>query len=481
MIVQVLVIFGGMLLAGVMTTKLASRIGVPALVLFIAVGMIIGSDISGWIYFDDAWMAQLVGTIALIIILVDGGLHTDWRQMRAVTTPSVSLATLGVVITVAITGLLARVVLNLDWPLALLLGAIVGSTDAAAVFAVIGNQNIPGRLKATVEAESGLNDPMAVFLTILMMEWVQQGPPNGWEAAGFLVWQMGLGLALGLLFGWIAGKGLAWLKLEASGLYPILLFATAIFVFGLTSWLNGSGLVAVYVMAIRLGSVEMPYRASILRFHEGMAWLSQMVMFILLGLLVFPSHLPPVIIPGLILAAGLMLVARPVAVWLSTLGMGFSVRERVLLAWSGLRGAVPVILATYPLLAGLPQSNMIFNVVFFVVLSSALIQGATIAPVARWLGLVEGSAPPRVVTLELVAMEKLNADLIEVVLPPGSDVVGKRLTELQLPEQATVSALLRAGRVVAPRGSTRLQAGDTLFVLTGKEQTPSVRAMLEGV
>ncbi len=477
---QVLLVSGGLLVAGVIATKLASRIGVPALVLFILVGMLLGSDISGLVYFDDAWLAQLVGTVALVIILFEGGLHTKWRQLRQVVWPALSLATIGVAVTVLVTGAIARFALKLDWPLALLLGAIVGSTDAAAVFAVIGNQNISQRVKSTLESESGLNDPMAVFLTLVMMEWVQAGPPQLWSSVGFLLWQMGLGAALGLLAGRLAAMSIRRLRFEASGLYPILLFAAAIFTFAVVSWLDGSGFVAVYLMGMHLSGSEIPYRQSVVRFHEGMAWLAQMGMFSVLGLLVFPRQLPAVMLPGLLLAAGLMLVARPVAVWLSAIGMGFTVREKVLLAWAGLRGAVPIVLATYPLLSAVPGSDTIFNVVFFVVLTSAIIQGATISPVASALGLVQGKLAPKATTLELVTMESLNTDLIEIVLTEGADVVGKRLMDLQLPEQATVSAMLRSGKMVTPRGGTKLQAGDTLFVLTAKDFSPAVRSLLEG-
>lgn len=477
---QMLWFVGVLLLAGVVSTKLASRLGVPALVLFIAVGMLLGSDVTGWIYFDDAWLAQLVGTVALIQILLEGGLQSQWRQLRRVARPALTLATVGVLVTVLVTGALTRFALGVDWPMALLVGAIVGSTDAAAVFAVIGNQDLPRRLKYTLEAESGMNDPMAVFLTLLMMEWVKQGPPSLWAAAGFLLWQMGLGA----LVGWAVGRLTAWLlprlRFEASGLYPILIFGVAVTTFALTSWLQGSGFVAVYILAVYLGGLEMPYRQSVIRFHEGMAWLAQMVMFILLGLLVFPRQLPPVALPGLLIAAGLIFLARPLAVWLSTLGMGFARKERALLAWAGLRGAVPIILATYPLLAGVPDSGMIFNVVFFVVLTSAAVQGATVGRVAHWLGIAGGALPARPVALELVAMERLDAVMVEMDVTPGSRADGRRLADLALPEQVTVSAIYREGRVITPRGSTRLQAGDALFILAQKEQAPLLEHLLIG-
>lgn len=454
--------------------------GLPALVIFIAVGMILGSDVSGWIYFDDAWLAQLVGTVALVQILFEGGLQTEWRQLRRVVWPALSLATVGVLITVVVTGLLAWLVLGVDLPMALLMGAIVGSTDAAAVFAVIGNQDLPRRLKYTLEAESGVNDPMAVFLTLLMMGWVQQGPPNPVAAVGFVLWQMGLGAVAGYVVGRVVSWALPRLRLQASGLYPILLFAVAVTTFALVSWLNGSGFVAVYILAVYVGGIEIPYRKSVLRFHEGMAWLAQIIMFMMLGLLVFPSQIPPVALPGLVIAGGLILLARPLAVWVSTLRMGFRWQERALLAWAGLRGAVPIVLATYPLLAGVEGSAMLFHVVFFVVLTSAAIQGATVGRVANWLGLVKGALAPRPVTLELVAMERLNADMIEVELTESFHAVGRRLAELDLPDQVTVSALYREGRVVIPRGSTRLAAGDVLFILAHKEQSPLVRELLAG-
>lgn len=475
-----LLIVGVLLLAGVSATKLASGMGVPSLILFMVAGMVLGSDISGLIYFDNAWLAQFVGTLALIVILFEGGLQTQWKQLRRVAIPASSLATLGVVVTVAVTGLLAWFVLDLGFPEAMLIGAIVGSTDAAAVFAVLRGQNIRARLKTTLEAESGANDPMAVLLTLLMLGWVQAGPPNGWQALGFLIWQMGLGLAAGLLLGKLGAWAVSRVRLEASGLYPILLFGAAIFTFAATSWLGGSGFVAVYVLGVLLGSLELPYRQSILRFHEGTAALAQMSMFFLLGLLVFPRQLTPVIGPGLIIAGGLMFLARPLAVWVSTFGMGFTVRERLLLAWAGLRGAVPIVLATFPMLAGVTHSNLIFNVVFFVVLTSALIQGATISRLAERLGLVEGTTPSQSMSLELVAMEKLDVDMVELTLPTKSPAAGKRLAELTVPDQVTVSALLREGRVITPRGATKLQAGDTLFILAHKKQSHLVRSIFEG-
>lgn len=473
-------VLGVSLVIGVVASQLSKRIGVPALVLFIGAGMLLGSDISGWIYFDNAAAAQTIGSIALVEILFQGGLETEWRKMKKVLLPSSVLATVGVVVTSLLTGLIAWWVLDIDWPMAMLIGSIVGSTDAAATFAVIGNSDLPARLKHTLESESGLNDPMAIFLTILMIEWVQIGTPSAPHAIGFLVLQMGLGVAAGLGAGWLMKRVIPRVRLEASGLYPILLTGVAFALFAAVSLLSGSGYMAVYILGIYLATLELPYRQSVFRFHEGMAWLAQIVMFTMLGLLVFPSDLGPITVPAMLIAAGQILIARPLAVWLGTLGMGFHWREYLVLAWAGLRGAVPVILATYPLVAGVPNSDMIFNVVFFVVLFSCVLQGSTISWVADKLGLLVRGGPPRPIRLELVAMEKLNADVLEVELHETSLATGRRLSEISLPEQVTISAIYRGGRVVIPRGGTRLEAGDVLFVLAPRDSSGRVESLLVG-
>lgn len=472
--------FGILLLAGVAATKLSSRVGVPALVLFIAVGMILGGDITGLLPFDDARIAQFVGTAALVIILFEGGLQTDWRELRQALWPSVSLATIGVVLTAVLTGFVALTLRELDVLTAMLLASIIGSTDAAAVFAVIGRLQVRRRMKVTVESESAMNDPMAVLLTVFLIRWIMAGPPSAGEAVVFLVWQMGFGLAAGIGSGWLAVRALRRLRYEASGLYPIFVIAMAFVSWAVTTALNGSGFVAVFVLGVFLGHHELPYKNSIIRFNAGIAWLGQIVMFTMLGLLVNPSQLPYVAGAGLLIAAAQMFVTRPIAVWLSTLGMRYPLREKVWIAWGGLRGAVPIVLATYPLMAGVPHSDLIFNVVFFVVLLSALLQGGTIKALAVRLGLVEGVAPPQTVKLELLAMEELEVDMVGVSLPDGARAVGSRLADCDLPESMTVSAILRDGKIVTPRGMTRLQAGDYLFVLAPKEESHRLGELFAG-
>lgn len=473
-----LLLAGVLLVSGVWMAKLAARIGVPALVLFLGIGMVLGSDISGFVYFDDAWLSQFVGTMALILILLDGGLQTSWHHLRPVMRPALSLATLGVLITVGVIGLVAHYLLGAPWPFALLIGAIVGSTDASAVFAVIGEQNIPDRLKALLEAESGLNDPMAVFLTLLMLNWAKLGQLDLMSAVGSLLWEAALGIIIGLGAGYLLVKLMRMIRLGSAGLYPILMVGAAILTFALTGWLHGSGFLAVYMLAVTLGGAELPLKSSLISFHQGLGWLAQMVMFILLGLLVFPRQMLPQIWPGLLIAVTLLLVARPIAVWLSTLGMNFRWQERLLVAWSGLRGAVPIILATYPMLAGLPESHAIFHLVFFVVLTSAVLQGTTIPALAGRLGLVSGHSTTRPVRLELLSIGRVGVELLELELLPGSCPVGLPLAKVPLPEGATVSALLRGERLLAPRGATRLEAGDVLFMLVQREQVEAVRAVL---
>lgn len=473
-IVQELLIMGILLLAGVLVTRVSSRFGVPALVGFLAVGMIVGTDGLGWINFHDARAAQWVGVIALVFILFEGGLETDWNHVRPVLVPAVSLATAGVLVTALVTGLFTWWIAAVPLTEALLVASIVGSTDAAAIFAVLGNQNLRHRIKMTLEAESGLNDPMAVFLTLLMLEWIQEGPPGIGGAIFELVWEMGMGVLGALLFGRLVAWVLRKIRLDASALYPILLTAAAVLSFAVVSLVGGSGYVTVYVLGMYLHGLDLPYRQSIMRFHEALAWLAQICMFTILGLLVFPKQLVQVWLPALLIAAALMLVARPLAVWLCTVGMGYTNKEKLFISWAGLKGAVPVVLATFPLLADVPESGIIFNVVFFVVLLSTVLQGSTVSLVGAKLGLVNGEVPARPVSLELVSVGKANVEMMEVELPASSPMIGQQISDLALPEKATVSAILRGETVVTPRGWTRLEAGDLLYILVSRDQQRAV-------
>ncbi|MBU9720908.1 MULTISPECIES: potassium/proton antiporter [Bacillaceae] len=477
------VLLGALLLiVGVMTTKFSSRLGVPALVLFIAIGMLFGSDGLGLIYFDSAYYAQLIGIIALVIILFEGGLQTKWSTVRPVAFPSLALATLGVITTTVVVAVAAKLILDVSWLEGFLFGAIVGSTDAAAVFAVLKGQNIKQRLGATLEAESGTNDPMAVFLTLSFIQLIQADQPSYVLLAGSFIWQMGIGLLIGLLLGKLASGAINRINLDSSGLYPVFALAFALLTYSVTALIGASGLLAVYVAALIIGNAEdLTYRQSIFRFNEGFAWMMQILMFIILGLLVFPTQLFTlnVMISGILLSVILILIARPLAVFLSIIGMKYTFKEKVFLSWAGLRGAVPIVLATFPMLAGLPNSQMFFNVVFFVVLTSTLIQGSTIAHFAKWLGLTGNKKVESSHSLELVSIGKSNAEIIEFIVDEDSCISGKRINDIDFPDKVLVNAIIRDNNLVTPSGKTKILANDILYVLTSRESKKSIKELIE--
>ncbi|OAH56724.1 K+/H+ antiporter, partial [Dietzia cinnamea] len=372
-------------------------------------------------------------------------------------------------------------ILGLDWLESILFGAIVGSTDAAAVFAVLKGHNISPKLGSTLEAESGSNDPMAVFLTVAMIELITIPDTSILTLIGDFFLQMGLGLLLGLIFGKVAVKALNSINLDSSGLYPVFATAFALLTYGVTAFLNGSGLLAVYIAAIIIGNTEIAYRHSIFRFSEGFAWMMQILMFVILGLLVFPSELftPAILIQGLMISLILILVARPVAVFISTSNMQYSQKERVFLSWAGLKGAVPIILATFPLLAGIEDSHQIFNVVFFVVLTSALIQAATIPMLANKLGLNGPKKTIPMQSLELISLGKADAEMIEYEMESDSAIVGKNLMEIPFPEETLVNAIIRNGKLIAPTGNTVIMAGDFLYILSGRKNKTKLKKLLK--
>ena len=462
-----------LLIVGVATTKFSSRLGLPSLVLFIGVGMIA----SQYIYFDNAKITQLVGILALIVILFEGGMQTKWRTMRTVLPAATSLATIGVLLTTVGIGVVAKFVLGLSWLEGMLFGAIVGSTDAAAVFAVLGNKNIKPNITSTLEAESGTNDPMAVFLTITFISLIQAEAGPLLSLIGSFFWQMGIGLLVGLLIGRLSVWAINKINLDSSGLYPVLAMGFAIFTYAFTTAIGASGLLAVYVMAVVLGNMDLTYRHSIFRFNEGFAWMMQICMFILLGLLVFPNQLRDVIWQGLLLALILMFVARPLGVYISLLFSQFNAKEKLFISWAGLRGAVPIVLATYPLLAGLENADLLFNVVFFVVLLSALFQGATLTPFAEKLSLVGPKTIQIPHSLELVSIGKTNTEIIEIVIEENATIVGQELKNVELPTDTLITAVIRGNRVITPRGDTFIEAGDVLYVLVPKTNRSAIKKL----
>ncbi len=462
-----LIAAAGLLLVSVLVSKISDRFGVPALLLFLGLGMLAGSDGPGGIYFDNPAIAQFIGVIALVLILFSGGLDTEINQVRAVLKEGVLLSTLGVLITALITGWVCIALLDLPLLVGLLMGAIVSSTDAAAVFSVLRSKGISlkGHLKPLLELESGSNDPMAIFLTVGLIQLIQFPQRSPLNLIGLFFLQMLVGAVIGVLMGWLTVWLINHIRLGYEGLYPVLSLALVFLTFGLTSILGGSGFLAVYLTGIVLGNREFIHRRSLLRFHDGLAWLMQITMFLTLGLLVFPSRLVPVAGSGLLIAAALMLIARPVSIFITLPGRRFDIREKLFLSWVGLRGAVPIILATFPLLAQIPQADMMFNVVFFVVLTSVLLQGTTITPLARWLKLDAPVTPKRIYPIEYTPVGGFKSELKELAVPPHSPMVGKAIVELGLPDDFLVVLIARQNDFVMPSGGTIIEAGDTLLAL----------------
>jgi cell volume regulation protein A len=459
-----MLIAGGVLAGSVVAALGAAKTRFPALVAFLAIGMLLGSDGPGRIAFDDAKLARDVGIVALAAILYDGGLSTSWRRLRAVAVPAVLLATVGVAVTAAVTGIAAKAFFDLSLAEALLLGAVVASTDAAAVFATLRHTRLRRGVARTLEAESGANDPVAIALTLGLIAWIEQ-PAYGLDDLALLfARQLGIGLAVGFLLGAAATWVFARIPPSIGAFAAVASVATAALAFGAADALHGSGFLAVYLVGLAVGSTPSPYRNQLVTFHEGLAYVAQVVLFIVLGLLVFPSQLPHVALAALGLTAALVLVARPAAVWLSVAPLRlFSRREEVLLGWAGLRGAVPIVLATFVLSSHLRSADTIFNTVFFVVLVSAALQGTTLEWVARRLHLISRGTVTRS-PLEIAhGWNSLN--VVEFPVTDDHAIAGAAVRELGLPRDTLVAVVVRDGEAIPPRGSTTIEPGDVLFVL----------------
>tara|TARA_R110001583_G_scaffold6025_6_gene31584 strand:+ start:3521 stop:5251 length:1731 start_codon:yes stop_codon:yes gene_type:complete len=464
---QLVFIGAALFLFAVFASIISRRLGAPLLLIFLLLGMLAGEDGIGGIRFDDIDTAFLIGNLALAIIIFDGGLGTRMDTFRSSLRPALSLATVGVFLTAGITGAAACYILDLPWQEGLLIGAIVGSTDAAAVFGLIKNAglNLKDRTGATLEIESGSNDPMAIFLTITLVEALSSPAGlSGWLLVAELVKQMGLGLLFGVIGGYVIPAALRKVTLPVS-LYPLMVFAAALTLFGGTSFSGGSGFLAIYIAGVMTGTTSFLYMNDIRRFHDGIAWLSQIGMFLMLGLLVTPSLLPPIIIPALIIAGILIFVARPLAVAVALLPFRFPWRDQVFVSWCGLRGAVPIILALFPSLAGLENARTYFELVFFVVLTSLVIQGWTIAPMARWLKV---DLP---VALKLPSFKSTHLpsnphkDLVVYQVVTGSSVIGKSIYQLILPDSAQVVALIRNEIPLNSNEENKLQESDQVVIV----------------
>ena len=470
-----------LLILSIVASKASSWLGIPALLLFLIIGMVAGPEGPGRVDFSNAAFAQSLGVIALAFILFSGGLDTEWRVIRPVLWSGLSLANFGVLISGIVVGLFAMFVFDLPWMIALLLGVIVSSTDAAAVFAVMRARgvNLKENLEPLIELESGSNDPMAVFLTIGLTNLLVEADASLFGLIPGFVLQMFLGATLG----YAMGLGMTFIvnrsRLPYDGLYPVLSVGLVLFTYSMTDVLGGNGFLAVYVAGLVMGNRNFIHRRSLMRFHDATAWLMQIGMFITLGLLIVPSQLVPVIGSGILLSLFLIFVARPISVFLSLVLTGLSLRAKTMVAWVGLRGAVPIVLATFPLLAGVPQSDIIFNLVFFTVITSVLLQGSSISLVASWLKMNDPKEAPYHYPMDFVPEVDINSQLVELAIPGTSPVVGKSIMELSLPKGALIVLITREDDTIVPDGGTVLEPGDTLLVLADGESLANMRSFLK--
>jgi cell volume regulation protein A len=476
----VLVVGAALILVSVAIAKLSDNLGVPTLLLFLGLGMLAGSEGVGGIYFDDPHLAQSIGIICLVVILFAGGLDTSWRDVRPVFWQATGLATLGTLLTALAVGLFAAFVLDLPLRNGLLLGAVVSSTDASAVFSVLRAKNVilRGNLKPLLELESGSNDPMAVFLTVgIVQSFALPDTSIGAMAVRFLL-QMSIGAALGWSLGHLLVLLVNRLRISFEGIYPVFSLAFAALIYGVTAAVGGSGFLAVYVAGIVAGRGEFVHKKSLLRFFDGLAWLGQIAMFLTLGLLVFPSHILPVVGIGLLIAAFLMVIARPLSVFVTLALSRLTWKEKSLISWIGLRGAVPIILATFPRLAGVPGAELIFNVVFFIVLTSTLLQGWSLPVVARLLGLDAPAERKTRYPIEFAPLRGVDTELVDLMIPFNAEVSGKAIIDIGLPRDSLVVLISRDDSFIIPSGGTILQEGDAILVLVNRTNLPDIRRIL---
>ena len=469
---NILLLGSVLLFVSIISSKTSFRFGIPALILFLIIGMLAGSDGPGGIPFNDPHVAKFLGVVALTFILFSGGLDTKWESVRPVLKSGIALSTLGVLLTATIVGLSSHYLLHVNLLEGLLLGAIVSSTDAAAVFSILRSRNIglKGNIRPLLEFESGSNDPMAYFLTISLTFLIQH--PE--ESMYSLIPKFFVGMGLGSLCGYLFGKSMILItnkiKLDVEGLYPVLILSMVFFTFSFTDFIGGNGFLAVYIAAIILGNSSFIHKKSLMKFYDGQAWLMQIIMFITLGLLVFPSRIVPVIGPGIVLALILIFVARPVAVFVSLANADLRWRKKMFIAWVGLRGAVPIVFATYPLIAGVENAGTIFHIVFFISVSSVLLQGTTLPLVAKWLHVSVPEKLKRRFPLDIELKEDLKTELIELDVSAESPAAGKAVVDLNLPPQVLIVLIHRDDKYLTVNGETVIQANDHLLMMADSKE-----------
>jgi potassium/hydrogen antiporter len=464
---NILLIGSVLLLISVLAGKTSSRFGVPTLILFLVIGILAGSEGIGGIHFNSPSAAQFIGITALNFILFSGGLDTDLRSIKPILWRGVALSTIGVFVTALVVGLFAFFILDFSVLEGLLLGSIVSSTDAAAVFSILRNKGVglKGTLRPLLELESGSNDPMAYFLTIAFTGLVANAGMSTWKLFPMLIQQFVLGAGIGLLMGKTSQLMINRIRLDYDGLYSVLILGLALFTYSLTDFMGGNGFLAIYLAAVVLGNSNFIHRRSIIRFYEGLAWLMQIILFLTLGLLVFPSHMLPLAGWGLLISLFLMLVARPLGVFTALAFFKVNIRSRIFISWVGLRGAVPIVFATYPMIAGLGKSDAIFNLVFFISVSSVLLQGTTLTYVARLLGVALPASVKRRDIPGVGDFDRVKSEMEEVFITDDSKAVNKNIVDLNIPYTVHIMAIKRGESFLQPIGSTKILAGDQLYLL----------------
>jgi cell volume regulation protein A len=467
-------------LVAAVALRVADRVGLPSLLLYLALGVALG-EIGFGVEFENVSLTQTLGVAALVVILAEGGLTTRWGDVRRAIGPGLALSTIGVVVSVVTTAAIAVWLLDLSWGLALLLGAVVSSTDAAAVFATLRRLPLPRRMAASLEVESGLNDAPVILLVMVLADELTGERAHAWWITGLeIVAELVGGAVLGVAIGFLGVELLRRSALPLAGFYPLATLALCVLAFSAASLLHTSGFVAVYLCGLVLGNATLPHRSATIGFAEGMASLAQIGLFVLLGLLVSPSRLPEVIGPALLIGGALLLVARPLSVFASLIWFRMPWSQQAFISWAGLRGAVPIVVATFPLTAQVPDATYIFDTVFVLVVVFTLVQGWSLPWVARRLGIAT-PLTPRDVQVESAPLDELDADLMQMTVPPGSRLHGVYLPELRLPPDAAVVLIVRDGRSFVPDRTTRLMRGDQALLVSARRSRPEAERRLRAV
>ncbi|MEU6646137.1 potassium/proton antiporter [Saccharomonospora sp. NPDC046836] len=448
------------LLASVLAVRFSIRLGLPSLLLYLGIGVLVGQAGLG-LQFEDPTITQSLGLAALVMILAEGGLSTRWSIVRPALGPGIALSIVAVAVTIVVTGAALHWLLGLDLRLALLWGAVLSSTDAAAVFSVLRSSGIGRRLSGILELESGFNDAPAFIAVVLLAT----GATVNWGLPLLVVYELVAGALIGFGLGWLGAQGLRRVALPATGLYPLAAVAVCVGAYAAGQLAHASGLLATYIAGVVLGNSRLPHRADTLSFAEGIGWIAQIGLFVMLGVFASPDRLPHALVPGLLAGVVVLLVARPISVVLSTVPFRLPWREQIFLSWAGLRGAVPIVLATIPLAEGLPGAQRLVDAVFVLVIVFTLVQGALLGPLARWLGLA-GAAEPEEIEVDAAPLDELGAVLLQVRIQRGSRLHGVYIAELRLPSGAVVSLVVRNGKGFTPVRITRLQERDELLVVT---------------